>query len=146
VSPRVFAISIATMRRRQAAAGGAGEGEGLGHAQRMRGAEARAHQRRRRHAAYDAGRPARAQGIHQHRGGSLFEIVEERQARPVARHDPDAGRQGLAREALGHAQADGVVAVRGADTDHEGSHEVSCGSLRSISSVRKWVEHEMQGS
>ena len=80
--------------------------------------------------------------VDEHRGRGALERVDERVG-PARDHGLDTRRQALGREARDHGGAGGVVAERRAEADHEDAHR---GGLRSSSSVRKWVAHEMHGS
>jgi hypothetical protein len=87
-------------------------------------------------------REARAARVDEHRGLDAPERVDERVGPPRG-HGLDAGRETLGQELRHHGRPGRVVSERGAEPDHEDAQR---GALRSRSSLRKWVAHEMQGS
>ena len=92
------------------------------------------------HGAGDAAAPHR---IHQNRRVGPVEQREQLPRRCFAGMDAGSGRQRSSGQALGHGETGGIVPSTRAYADDADPHG---GSRRSISRLRKWVAHEMQGS
>jgi hypothetical protein len=85
----------------------------------------------------DSGRVSGAYCVNEDRGLGAVEQIHERGAGPIG-GDHFAIRRRRIRQDARDFQPDGIVAKRTANPDYS--------NQRSISSLRKWVEHEMHGS